>query len=117
MAEKHPELSMVQDRPFYGWWLLAALAFIVSVNQGATYVGAAVISAPMAKDLGLNRGTLGLGSTVFLLCLGLAAPLVGGMVNAFGARVTLYVGSLLVALGAFLLAACATRGWQFVLFY
>jgi hypothetical protein len=34
-----------------------------------------VIIAPMAKDLGLSQGTLGFGSTVFLLCFGLMAPL------------------------------------------
>jgi sugar phosphate permease len=108
---------MVQKRPFYGWKLLAALAAVVSINQGMTYVGAAVINAPMAKDLGLSRGTLGLGSTVFLLCLGLTAPLVARTVNSFGARATLCLGSLLVALGALLLATCASRGWHFIIFY
>jgi cyanate permease len=107
----------VQKRPFYGWKLLAALAAVVSINQGMTYVGAAVINAPMAKDLGLSRGTLGLGSMVFLLCLGLTAPLVARMVNSFGACATLCLGSLLVALGSLLLATCATRAWHFVLFY
>jgi len=108
---------MVQNRPFYGWKLLAALAAIVSVNQGVTYVGAAVITAPMAKALGMSRGTLGLGSTVFLLSLGLTAPLVARMVNSFGSRATLCVGSLLIALGSLLLATCATSGWHFVIFY
>jgi OFA family oxalate/formate antiporter-like MFS transporter len=108
---------MVKNRPFYGWRLLAALAAIVSVNQGVTYVGATVINAPMAHDLGLNRGMLGLGSTIFLLCLGLAAPLAAGTVNSLGARATLCIGSLLVALGSILLATCASRGWQFVVFY
>ena len=67
---------MDQKRPFYGWKLLTALAAIVSVNVGMTYVAAAVVNAPMARDLEMSRGTLGLGSTVFLLCLGLSAPLV-----------------------------------------
>jgi cyanate permease len=113
----NPETSMIQNRPFYGWKLLVVLAVIAAVNQGVTYVGGAVINAPMAKDLGLSRGTLGLGSTVFLLCLGLAAPLVARVVNSFGARATLCVGSLLVAVGSLLLATCASRGWHFVVCY
>jgi MFS family permease len=102
---------------FYGWKLLAALAGIAAVNQGGTYLGAAVVNAPMAKDLGLSRGTLGLGSTVFVLCIALTAPLVARMVNSFGARATLCTGSLLVALGSLLLATYASRGWHFVVGY
>jgi MFS family permease len=108
---------MLQNRPFYGWKLLTALAAIVSINVGMTYVAAAVVNAPMARDLEMSRGTLGLGSTVFLLCLGLSAPLVARSVNALGSRATLCVGSLLIALGSILLASCVSRGWQFVLGY
>jgi MFS family permease len=108
---------MLQTRPFYGWKLLAALAAIVSINVGMTYVAAAVVNAPMARDLEMSRGTLGLGSTVFLLCLGLSAPLVARSVNSLGSRTTLCVGSLLIALGSILLASCVSRGWQFVLGY
>jgi len=103
--------------PFYGWKLLAALATIAAINQGGTYLGAAVINAPMAKDLGMSRGTLGLGSTVFVLCIALTAPLAARMVNSFGSRMTLCTGSLLVALGSILLAAFASRGWHFVVCY
>jgi MFS family permease len=108
---------MLQNRPFYGWRLLTALAAIVSINVGMTYVAAAVVNAPMARDLEMSRGTLGLGSTVFLLCLGLSAPLVARFVNSLGSRATLCVGSLLIALGSILLASCVSRGWQFVLGY
>ncbi len=108
---------MQQNRTFYGWKLLTALAAIVSINVGMTYVAAAVVNAPMARDLEMSRGTLGLGSTVFLLCLGLSAPLVARSVNSLGSRATLCIGSLLVALGSILLASCVSRGWQFVLCY
>lgn len=108
---------IVQNGPFYGWKVLAALAAIVSINQGATYLGAGVIIAPMAKYLGMSRGTLGLGSAVFVLCIALSAPLVARVVNSFGARATLCIGSLLVALGSILLATCANRSWHFVVCY
>ncbi|SEF79208.1 Major Facilitator Superfamily protein [Bryocella elongata] len=108
---------MLRVSSFYGWRLLAALAAIASVNQGMTYLGAGVINAPMARNLGLSRGILGLGSTFFVLCIGLSAPLVGGLVNAFGSRLCLVFGSLLVALGAILLATGASQGWHFVVCY
>ncbi len=108
---------MAQNQPFYGWKLLAALATVVAINQGATYQGAAVINAPMASDLGMSRGTLGLGSTFYVLCIALTAPLVARMVKTFGTRITMCTGSLLVALGSILLAKFASRGWHFVVCY
>ena len=102
---------------FYGWKLLLALSAIVSVNMGVAYVGAGVINASMARELGLSRGTLGLGSTVFVLAVGLAAPLVARVVNLAGARVTLCIGSLLTGLGALLLAFWVSQGWHYVLAY
>lgn len=108
---------MAQNPAFYGWKLLAALATIAAVNQGGTYLGASVINAPMAKDLGLSRGTLGLASTIFVLSIALTAPLVARTVNLFGSRTTLCTGSLFVALGSILLATFASNGWQFVVCY
>jgi cyanate permease len=108
---------MTDVRKFYGWKLVLALSVIVSVNLGLTFVGASVINAPMAKHLHLSRGTLGLGSTVFIIANGLVAPLAAHLVNAWGARLTLCFGSLLVALGALLLATWVSQGWHFVLAY
>jgi MFS family permease len=108
---------MTDARTFYGWKLLIALSAIVSVNMGFAYIGAGVINAPMAKDLGLSRGTLGLGSTIFVLAVGLAAPLVARVVNWLGTRLTLCIGSLLTASGALLLAFWVSEGWQYVLAY
>jgi sugar phosphate permease len=108
---------MPKSRPFYGWKLLAALAVIVSINMGMNYAAAEVIIAPMAKDLGLSRGALGFGSTVFLLCFGLTAPLVARAVNSIGAQVSLCIGSFLVALGSILLATVVNQGSHFVVCY
>ncbi len=108
---------MTGIRNFYGWKLLLALCIIVSINLGVTFVGAAVINAPMARDLHLGRSTLGLGTTFFILATGFAAPLVARTISAVGARLTLCIGSMLVALGALLLATWVSEGWQFVLAY
>ncbi|WP_129774589.1 MFS transporter [Peristeroidobacter soli] len=111
------ELSMADAGKFFGWKLLAALSAIVSVNLGVAYVGASVINAPMARELGLSRGTLGLGSTVFVLSVGLGAPLVARVINSLGARLSLCIGSLFVAFGSILLASWVTQGWQYVVAY
>jgi predicted MFS family arabinose efflux permease len=108
---------MTNSRKFYGWKLLIALSSIVSVNLGVTFVGAGVINAPMATDLHLTRGTLGLGTTFFILATGFAAPLVARVIGAVGVRLTLCIGSLLVALGAILLATWVSQGWHFVVVY
>jgi cyanate permease len=111
------ESRMAEARSFYGWKLLVALSALVSVNMGIAYVGAGVVNAPMANELGLSRSTLGLGSTVFVLVVGLAAPLVARFISLIGPRRTLCFGSCLSALAALLLAVWVDEGWQYVLAY
>jgi MFS transporter, OFA family, oxalate/formate antiporter len=108
---------MTDARSFYGWKLLIALATIVAVNLGVSFVGAGVINAPMARDLHLSRGTLGLGSTAFILVNGLMSPVSARVINALGVRLTLCIGCTCTALGALLLATWVSQGWQFVTAY
>jgi MFS family permease len=108
---------MTNARTFYGWKLVAVLSAAVSVNVGTAYVGAGVINASMAKDLHLTRGMLGLGSTIFVLVMGLASPVAARIVNSVGARMTLCAGSLITAMGSLLLALWVSQGWQYVLVY
>lgn len=93
------------------------LSAAVAINLGVVYVGASVINASMAKELNLNRGTLGLGSMVFLLSMGFASPMVARAVNSIGSRLTLCIGSLMNAAGALMLALWVSQGWQYILVY
>ncbi|MFT4265613.1 MAG: MFS transporter [Xenophilus sp.] len=112
------EVGMVARPPrFYGWFLVWVLAAIVGINFGFCYTGASVTNASMAAEMGLSRSMLGLGFTAFVLMVGCSAPVSARLVNRYGPRRTLALGSMLVALGALLLTLVVDSGWRYVAVY
>lgn len=67
---------MVKTGRFYGWILVAGLGALYFVSGGFAFYGPGVINAYMAKSLGMDRSTLGLGFSVIALVMGLSGPLV-----------------------------------------
>lgn len=102
---------------FQGWYVLAALWVVGFVSQAFTNYGAGVINAVMARDLGLDRGSLGLGFTLFMLGQGVTGPAVAWSVNRHGARRVMIVGTLGIALGGIGLATLASQAWHYVLLF
>lgn len=102
---------------FYGWRVGAALWFSVFVNLGFTNYGGSAISAIMAQDMHFDRSVLGLAFTFLIFSQGLAAPIVALGVNRVGIRLTMCVGSIVVAIGAIVLGHLVARPWQYVLVY
>ena len=68
----------------------------------------------MQADLGVARSTLTGVYAVFMLVLGLSAPVVGQLFDRLGAR-TVYLAGLVVLAGAFWLASVMTAIWQYYL--
>ncbi len=85
---------------FYGWKLLAAFWVILFINLAFPAYGSSIINAYMVSDLSLDRRTLGLMVSVFMMMSGLPGPFVAMYVNRHGVRQTLMVGSGILMLGA-----------------
>jgi MFS family permease len=102
---------------FYGWKLVAACWLILFINLAFPAYGSSVINAYMVTDLHLDRKTLGLMVSVFLIMGGLPGPLVASCVNRIGARMTLIIGSLVLLAGALLMAIFVNVAWQAVLVF
>lgn len=79
--------------------------------------GAGVINTHMAKVLGLDRSTLGLGFTLVLLSQGLPGPFIALFLNKKGVRFTIIAGSPVVVLGALFMALWVKTGWHYVLIF
>jgi MFS family permease len=97
------------------WTMLGVAAVISLINNGFPYYGASVLNAAMAQDLQLERSLLGLGFTLMLLIQGLCGPLISRAMRLWGIRVTIVVGSLILAAGAALMASWVDTGWQYLL--
>lgn len=98
----------MQSSGFYGWKLLAAFWTVTFINLGFPAYGQSVINTVMALDLHFDRATLGLLFSAYIGMTGVAGPVAAMLVNRFGVRRTLIVGSGLILLGSVLMATVVT---------
>ena len=108
---------MSNDRPFYGWKLVGALASMDFLNLGFPFYIGAIINPYMLQRISMSHGTYGFGSTLVNLFVGLPSTLVAVSIAKRGIRKTYLIGSALVCLGSLLLAFATTRPWHFLLAY
>lgn len=101
---------MPDRRSFYGWKLLAAFWVILFINLAFPAYGSSVVNAWMVGDLGIDRRTLGLMVSVYMMMTGLPGPLVAMFVNRYGVRSTLVTGSLILFAGAVGMATFVDTG-------
>src|SRR6202044_3697312 len=103
---------MTRQADFYGWKLLAVFWLILFTSFAFPLYGASVVNAYMAADLGLNRSSLGLAYGLFQWMIGLPAPLVAILINNKGVRFIAMLGSLVVMIGALLMALVVRTGLE-----
>lgn len=95
-------------RPFYGW-AIVAVAFLALVAGTAAGPSAfSVFVQPMATDLGWHRSVLSAGLSLGTLVGAAVAPLVGSLVDRFGARTMLALAGLGLGVALLGLAAATT---------
>jgi MFS family permease len=102
---------------FYGWRLLLVLWLIMAFNLGFPAYGTFAINTVMSKTLGLSRETLSWVFSAYMVMSGLPGPLVAICINRLGSRRTLMIGSLLIIVGAVLMATCVSVWWQAALVF
>ena len=98
---------------YYGWVIVAVMAAAGAANMALGTLNYGLFIKPMGDDLGIGRATFGWAQTMRQVASALTSPLVGGLVDRFGARVMLAVAAAItgVALAALGLIG---HGWQLV---
>ncbi|GLU37332.1 MFS transporter [Pseudomonas sp. NBRC 100443] len=99
------------------WTVLTALWAVAFITQGVPNYGASVINTAMAAEWGLDRSTLGLGFTLFVLTQGGTAPLVAWLSRRCGILATLLLGACGMAAAAALLALVGNQPWHYLLLF
>lgn len=108
----------MQANKYYGWTLLAVLWCILFVNLAFPAIGcSSVVNAYMAADLQLDRKTLGLVFSVFMMMTGLPGPLVAVFINKTGARLTMVAGSIILVIGSVIMATAVNTGTMAVVIF
>jgi MFS family permease len=99
----------------YRWRLLAVLWFVVAVVVALPGVGSGVLNARMLTELQLDRGLYGAAFGLFVVMMGVPAPLVAAGVRRFGTKPVIMLGCMMTLVGSLLIATVVYQGWQFVL--
>jgi MFS family permease len=105
-----------EGKLFYGWVVVAVLAVAGAANMAMATLNYGLFIKPMGDDLGIGRATFGLAQTTRQVATAATSPLIGGLLDRFGARVMLAVAAVVTG-GALIALGFVDRGWQLVLLF
>jgi sugar phosphate permease len=95
---------------FYGWWVVAACFGIAFYVSGTVAFGFTAFFEPIAEEFGWSYTQISFAASLRGLEMGIFAPLLGFLVDRFGARRLLFAGTISVGLGLILLGRIQTLG-------
>ena len=89
---------------YYGWWIVAASVLVGMYVSGIVVYGFTTIIEPLVQEFHWSYASVSLAASVRGAESGLLAPVVGMLVDRWGARRLVPFGGLAVAAGLFLLS-------------
>lgn len=92
------------SQQFYGWKVIAAMCVILAFTMGFPGYASSIMNTYMVNELHLDRKSLGLATASFGFFMGAFAPVSGYCVTRWGARTMMSVGTLIMTVGALLMA-------------
>ena len=95
---------------FYGWWVVFACFLIAFYVTGTVMFGFTAFFEPIAREFGWSYTQISLAASLRGLELGIFAPVIGFLVDRFGARRLLFLGTLSIGFGFILLSLTRTLG-------
>ena len=95
-------------RIFYGWWIVGASFLIALYLAGAIGYGFTAIFEPIVSEFGWSYAQVSFASSLRGMEAGLMAPVIGILVDRHGPRRLIFIGSLLLASGIFMLSQTAS---------
>ena len=99
-------------RFFYGWWIVFASASIVFLSAGTFFYGFGLLVTPLTLQFGWSRAAISVAFSLRTEVGGVAAPLVGFLVDRVGVRRLVIGGVCIVVLGFVLLSRVQSL-WAF----
>ncbi len=97
---------------FFGWWVIFASATIVFLTGGTFFYGFSALFNPIVREFGWSRAAVSFAFSLRTEVGGIAAPVVGFLVDRVGPRRLMVIGVAIVALGFFLLSRTQSL-WTF----
>jgi sugar phosphate permease len=97
---------------FYGWWVVGACATIIFFSAGTFFYGFGLLVSPLTAEFGWSRASISLAFSLRTEVGGVAAPLVGFIVDRVGVR-RLIIGGLFVVVAGFVFMSRIQSLWAF----
>lgn len=105
-----------RQAPYYGWVLMVALGITTIISYGTTQYLFGVLVVPLDATFGWGRASISLAYALGLIVAGLLGVPIGSLVDRWGARLLMSVGSVLGSLSLFGLTRMGVL-WQFYLLW
>ena len=110
---RHEDETTVVSKPglFYGWWIVAAGTVILFVSSGIGFYGHGVILDPLRNQHGWSKATISSAITLYFFATGAFGFLIGRLIDKYGPKWFLVIGSLVIGAG-FVLLSFINANWQ-----
>ena len=106
----------VRPRFFYGWIIVSAMGYVSAVAIFLGGVNLGLFIKPMGEALGISAAAFGWSQTVRALCGAATGPLLGRLMDRYGARYLLAGAAFIGGVGTILLGF-VTDGWQVMVLF
>lgn len=101
-----------KPKVFYGYWIVAATFFCLFIHSGCWFYAFSLFVRPLQAEFDWGRGEIMVALTISFLVMGVTSPFVGRLVDRYGARKVITIGSFIAGLG-FILLSLMNNLWYF----
>lgn len=109
-------LSLAAKAPFYGWWILLAMAMLRVVASGFGNNVRSLLVLPLEEEFGASRTETSLMATGGSIAVALTGPLGGWLMDRYGMR-TVMLLALLVTVAGYFLLSITNALWQVIFIF
>ena len=88
-----------RGRVFYGWWIVLVASILSTYGSGVFYYGFSTFVKPIVKDLAWSMTVVSGAFSIYRLEAGIAAPIVGYLLDRIGPRKLAFAGGLVMGGG------------------
>lgn len=108
---------MLRDRQiFYGWWIVAVSFLVLFVHAGCAFYSFAILRDVLEEEFATSSAAISGAISIYMLTLGLTAPLAGRLTDKYGPKNVVVVGGVIAGI-ALLLLSLINAVWQIYLLY
>lgn len=109
-------LPLAAKAPFYGWWILLAMAMLRVVASGFGNNVRSLLVLPLEEEFGASRTETSLMATGGSIAVALTGPLGGWLMDRYGMR-TVMLLALIVTVAGYFLLSITNALWQVIFIF